>query len=181
MESVLNDSTNKVKLFICHQFHCYVQYKCFSYDKEMQRAKPETYRVLSMDYKMKLEPKKFRQKPSEWYRGKGMSWHVSVTTNKPFVCVDTVHRSQFTAGEDICFTKNLHLDHICRNERNQTAFAVASILGLLRSHIPHDLSKMRTILICTDSTSNYNNKLLHIIAPFVCKTYGIQLASISHS
>lgn len=75
---------------------------------------------------MKYEPRKFRQKSSDWYGRKGMSWHDSVVTFR------MVPGEQEEMGDnDTVKIKNLYFDHVCKNDSSQTSFQVCSILELL--------------------------------------------------
>ena len=140
----------------------------------LHKSEPESFGIITMDYKMKYEPKRYRQKSTDWYGRMGMSWHGTVVSYKP----RNVEIS--TVGVNGAM-KNLYIDHICRNDSNQTAYAVASIMELLCRVLQSQIPSMITVVLRSDNAANYNNKLVPVIAPFIFKRYGIQLKSIVHS
>lgn len=180
--AVLQDCANKFKLFRGHQFRCHVQHTLFQqlYNK-MLEAVPETNIIITMDYKIKFEQKTFRQNLSDWHGWKGMSWHGIVVTYRLKENGEGTNGNEDERSENVRATKNLYLDHVCRNDPNQTAFSVASIVELVCRLVFNELSAMKTVVLRSDSATKYNNNLLPVIAPFMFRQYGIELRCIVHS
>lgn len=80
---VLGDASTKIRLFIGNTVRCKVKIT-FIGDvyEQILHSQAVTFGVLTMDYKMKFEPKKYRQKSSDRYGRKGLSWHGPVVTFK---------------------------------------------------------------------------------------------------
>ena len=70
--------------------------------------------------------------------------------------------------------KYLHLDHICRNDTNQTAFAIASILERVCHAVSTKIPSLKRVILCSDNAANYGFNLLPVIAPIIMKTYGME-------
>ena len=65
--AILDDAALKLKLFMGHTLRCHVQHSVFDQsDRMLQEAEPETYAIITMDYKMKFDPKTFRAKMTDW-------------------------------------------------------------------------------------------------------------------
>lgn len=78
---VLDDDEAKLKLFIGHTVRCKVQNTVIDEAcEELLRNEQAIFVMLTMDYKMKYEPKKNSQKSSDWYVRKGIRWHGVVLT-----------------------------------------------------------------------------------------------------
>lgn len=96
---------------------------------------------------MKYEPKIYLQKSSDWYERNRMSWHGTVVTywakeESAEGAGDVENR-----GDGISAPKNLYQDHVCRNDTNQTAFAVVSIAELVCRLIDQDLQAAKTAVM----------------------------------
>lgn len=78
----------------------------------MEVINSEEVAIITLDYKMKFEPKKYRQKSSEWYGRKGISWHGTVVTYMQ----KRLSSSSTETGKNGVETTNLYLDYVCGNE-----------------------------------------------------------------
>ena len=135
LTEVLDDCALKFKLFMAHQLRCQVQQSVLSEDDEwLQREPAETAAIITVDYKMKYIPKKYREKQTDFFGKKGMSWHGTVVTIKPkmdgIATVGTGNDGNSNSVNTIN-TKNIYFDHICRNDTSQKALSTASILELV--------------------------------------------------
>lgn len=95
----------------------------------MLEAEPETFSVLTVYYKMNYEPKKCRQKTSDFYGRLGISWHETVVSYLP------LHQMSDSANEEHAGIKHMYYDHICRNSSKQRAMAVIAIIELVRRRL----------------------------------------------
>lgn len=104
--------------------------RCKAQQSLFERAQSEvveneagTVGILTMDYKMKYQLRMFREKTTDWYGQKGLSWQGSVLTYK----ISTPNGGE----HDMVYLKNLYLDHVCGNSTEQTAYYLCSILELV--------------------------------------------------
>ncbi|CAB4021822.1 Transposon Tf2-6 poly, partial [Paramuricea clavata] len=97
-----------------------------------------------MDWAMKFPQIKYREKQSEWFGKRGMSWHVSSVVSKTD---DT---------EELSVTSYVHLF----DQTTQDWFAVASILENLIDHIKSSKPLVRKIFLRSDEAGCYHNNLL---------------------
>lgn len=152
----------------------------------------ETFAVLTIDYKMKYEPKKYREKSYDFYGRRGISWHGTVVTYVPKPTETELTRSEGHGQtprsdgqggkrpKDIQI-KHLYYDHICRNTSKQDAYAVLALIELVCRRIKKDKPTIETVVFRSDNAGNYRNKLVPVAAPFIFGKYGIVLHSIVHN
>lgn len=108
LRNVIRDAKEKFKLFMVHKLRSKAQQTLFECaQKEVVDNEAGTVRILTMDYKMKYQPKMFREKTIEWYGKKGLSWTGSVLTSD----ISTPNGGE----KDKVNLKNLYLDHVCGN------------------------------------------------------------------
>lgn len=77
--------------------------------------------------------------------------------------------------------KNIYLDHVCRNDTNQTAPAVCSIIELVCRNVRAMLPSLKHVVVQTDNAENYNNRMIPLMAPFIFRQYGMKLNRFIHS
>jgi len=94
---------------------------------------------------------KYREKQSEWYGERGMSWHVSCVVLKP-------------AGEqDLEIVSYVHLIDSCA----QDWFAVCAILTHLLQTVKADRPHISKAYLCSDGAGCYfNNNLIAVVTQF---------------
>ena len=118
---MLDDCMLKVKLFIAHCVRSHIQNKrCDQLKNELTQEQA----LIIIDYKMKFEPMYFREKSSQFYGKKGMSWHGSLLCTK----------CSIEDGETIPDTTEFDLhyfDHIVMCDTTQDSRAVLSIFESL--------------------------------------------------
>lgn len=92
MGRVLNDSRDKFKLYMGHKRRCRVQHLSFvDAQIEVAEGDPETKGKVTMEYKMKFQPRMFREKPTDWYGQKYRAGMGVVLTYRTTAGVPKVH------------------------------------------------------------------------------------------
>lgn len=135
---VVEDASRKFKLFLRHSMRCYVQHLDLDEVQERMFGYPEEeFAIGTMYYKMKFEPKNYRQKSNDWYGRKGLRLYWTVV----------MFKKKRTAGEGRTVTNqlelnNLYFDHVCLNSTEQSSFAVCSILEMLCRLIAQEIPRM---------------------------------------
>ena len=114
---------------------------------------------LIMDWAMKLTQMKYREKQSEWYGKRGMSWHITsaVTRN--------------SATQELDVKSYVHLFDASK----QDWFAVISILEDLLKHIKTENPLICTVFLRSDEAGCYHNNLLVTAVKDVCDRVGVQV------
>ena len=100
--------------------------------------------LIVIDWAMKFQQTRFREKQSDWYDKRGLSWHVSSVVSKG-VSLDTV-----------VVTSYVHLF----DSSTQDWFSVASILENLLSTIKSSMANISKAYIRSDEAGCYHNNLL---------------------
>ena len=101
--------------------------------------------LVVMDWAMKFTQTKFREKQSDWYGKRGLSWHISSAVKK-----DT------KAKNHVAVTSYVHLLDSC----NQDWYSVLSIAEDLFRNIRSNDSNVSKAYIRSDEAGCYHNNLL---------------------
>lgn len=72
------------------------------------------------------------------------------------------------------------IDHIVGNDTQQDAVAVCCISDAILARILNELLLLRSMCALSDNAPCYQNCLLPVIAPFICRNHNIQLDSLLH-
>lgn len=113
--------------------------------------------LLVMDWAMKLNQMKYREKQSEWFAKRGMSWHISSAIS--------------TNGKEILVTSYVHLVDVC----TQDWFSVSSILENLLSHMKADNPSLKKVFLRSDEAGCYHNNSLIAAAKDIGERIGLQV------
>ena len=100
----LEDAGQKMVLCMGHQHRCYNQEKRISDIFGERREDVSLSKVVVLlDYKMKIEPLRDREKTTELFRKKGISWHGAVI----FYCrADASHETENVSSQHIPVPQN---------------------------------------------------------------------------
>lgn len=162
VEVVLNDAADKFKLYMGHKLRCHVQHLEFGEaQQDMIRAEPETFAIVTMDYKMKYQPGMYREKSTDWYGQKGLSWHGGVVTYRT-----DRDKTQNSEGNEV-HLRNIYLDHVCGNSTDQNAYSVCTILELICRKVREEVPTIKEVIIACDNASTYANNMMPVFAPFI--------------
>lgn len=83
LNKVLGEAAQKLWLFMGHNLRCEVQNEFIDeLYKNILDAPAEKSAIFTLDYKVKYEPKRYRQKSSDWYERKEICGHSSAIRNE---------------------------------------------------------------------------------------------------
>jgi hypothetical protein len=116
-----------------------------------------------IDWAMKFEAMKFREKQSEWFAKRGMNWHISSVVLKE--------------GKESHVSSYAHLLNSCK----QDWFAVLSILENLFSTIKSSHPHITKAYLRSDEAGCYHNSELVSSLYHLGKRQGIQILRYDHS
>lgn len=210
VEHVLRDCADKVLLYMGHIHRSVAQSKrigeIMTKVKEMECGEGC---VAFLDYKMKLEPIRYRESTAQFFGKRGMSWHGSGVFYKTDGDSNARHgreikmtcgRSKRRGKLDHVTGKNgkgeqraqgcgiqtkdelgfFFVDHIAENDNVQDCIETVSIVEALMFRIKRQLPKCRQLWIVTDNARCYKNDLFSGIVLQVCKQRSITLKGIIH-
>ena len=100
--------------------------------------------LVVMDWAMKFLQMKYREKQSDWYAKRGISWHVSTVIFKP------------EASGDVEVQTYAHLLDNCQ----QDWFAVCSIFENLMKNVLAFRPSVYSVFLCSDEAGCYHNNAL---------------------
>lgn len=72
------------------------------------------------------------------------------------------------------------VDHVIENDKKQDIIMVASIIDALLAPIKVKLPEVVEVCFISDNANNYQNDLLPVIVPIICRTHDIGIHSILH-
>ena len=112
--------------------------------QDVLKSLDETSTLITMDWAMKFQCQKYREKQSEWFGKRGLSWHVSSAV--------------FKTGpiEEPTVTTYVHLFDSC----NQDWFAVASILENVLQLLKKEHPSIEKAYQRSDQAGCYHNNFL---------------------
>ena len=107
--------------------------------------------LVVMDWAMKFKQMKYREKQSEWFGKRGMSWHVSCIVSKP------------VGEQDLEIASYVHLFDSC----TQDWYAVYGILTHLLKIVKADRPHISRAYLCSDGAGCYfTNNLIAAVSQF---------------
>ena len=121
--------------------------------------------LIVMDWAMKYLQVRYREKQSDWYGKRGMSWHVSSVVKKE------------AGSETVNVTSYVHLFDPC----SQDWFAVASIIEDLLGKIKSDIPSVKNVRLRSDEAGCYHNNELIAALRDIGDRVGISVQSYDFS
>lgn len=121
--------------------------------------------LLVMDWAMKFVQIKYREKQSEWYGKRGMSWHITSAITKN------------SETKELEITSYVHLF----DSSTQDWFAVASIVENLLQHIKTENQLINKIYLRSDEAGCYHNNLLVAAVNDIGKRIGVSVHRYDYS
>ena len=129
--------------------------------QDVLRSLDETSALITMDWAMKFQCQKYREKQSEWFGKRGLSWHVSSVIQKD------------RQAEELVVTTYVHLFDSC----TQDWFAVASILENLLLTLKFHNPSIHSVHLRSDEAGCYHNNLLLASIHDISERVGIVVTS----
>jgi hypothetical protein len=121
--------------------------------------------LIVMDWAMKFVQMKFREKQSEWYGKRGMSWHISSVISK-----DTEKQTNIV-------TSYVHLFDSC----TQDWFSVASIVEDLLQNVKTNQPNISQAYLRSDEAGCYHNNLLIAALKDIGERVGVSICQYDFS
>ena len=121
--------------------------------------------LIVADWAMKFEQTRFREKQSDWYGKRGLSWHVSSVISKG------------SLSDTVVVTTYAHLFNSC----TQDWFAVASVIENLLLTIKSNFPQVNKANLRSDKAGCYHNNLLIASLADIGKRVGILIQSYNFS
>lgn len=72
------------------------------------------------------------------------------------------------------------VDHIPGNDKKQDRMLTASIIDALCFRIRREIGIAREVVFCSDNARNYNNNMIPVLLPEICRSYGLELKVYIH-
>ena len=167
--SALKEISHKTLLYMGHQHRCHNQeQRIASMFMDLNRDEGEKSVVILVDYKMKFEAIRFREKTTEFFGKKGMSWHGAVIFYK---ANDSAINQ--TEAADTMELSNLFFDHLISNDMTQDCVAVCSILDAILARLRIELPSVQRFWLLSDNARCYQNDLLPVMAPFITQKHSL--------
>lgn len=120
--------------------------------------------LLTIDWAMKYQPKKYRESQSEWFGKRGIPWHITVATRKT------------TSGE----METLTFVHVFESVA-QTSTTVLAIFDDVIKQLKAVMPEMLNLYLRQDNAGCYHSGLNMIAARYVAKANGVTLVSMDFS
>jgi len=121
--------------------------------------------IVVMDWAMKFQQMKFREKQSEWFGKRGLSWHISSVIFKD------------ENSKEIEVQSHAHPFNSC----TQDWYAVASILEDLLFKFKSTHPSISQVYLRSDEAGCYHNNSLMAALPSIGKHTGISVRRFDHS
>ena len=140
--------------------------------ENQERAKQEAIKIIdkstalvTMDWAMKFQCQKYREKQSEWFGKRGLSWHVSSVLLKD---PDT---------DDVVVHTYVHLFDSC----SQDWFTVVSVLEDLLEQLKKRHPQLQKVYLKSDEAGCYHNTFTLISINTIGKRVGIRIQGYDYS
>ena len=128
--------------------------------------------LITIDYKMKLEPIYYREKTVDHYGKRGISWHGAM------IQYFTLEESD---GKKIAIQHKVYVDQIISNENKQDRSAVFSILEALLLVIKKHLPFIEIIYLLSDNAACYQNTMILHVLPYLAYAHELQISRFIHT
>jgi len=175
---LVDDCSEKARIFLGHRLRTInqqlaIQRLVEEMEEKCLHTKSATEAIVTLDYKMKLEPLYFREKTVDHYGKRGISWHGSLVH---YFAYDDRDTSSPTAVD----TK-LYYDHFSKSDTKQDREAVISVLEAVLMRLRKDVPTIKYITLLSDNATCYQNWFLPLIAPYLSVVHGITIKRIIHT
>jgi hypothetical protein len=183
---VVSDIEHKIQLFMGHRLRVVNQQLAFENlissmeeDATINAVDIDRYDKLDaalivIDFKMKAEPIYYREKTSDHFGKRGMSWHGVLVRYWEYVMV--LNGTAYKKMES-----RLYYDHISSGDNKQDKVAVLSMIEAAIMAIKRDLPHIRRITVQSDNASSYQNASVIIFLPLIGVAHGITVERFLHT
>lgn len=131
--------------------------------------------LVTLDFKMKLEPMYYREKTVDHYDKRGISWHGALVRFFEYVEGDTSNQPPKACDQSMYF------DHISKDDARQDRDSVVSLVEAVLIRLRKDFPFIKKIAVLTDNASCYQNALLPLVLPYLAIIHGVSATKIIHT
>lgn len=128
--------------------------------------------VITIDYKMKLDPIYYREKTVDHFGKRGMSWHGAMLQYYTMEEMDGNRTPQLT---------KYYMDHVIDNGNKQDKLAVFSLLEAVIMGMKEKLPVFSKVTLLSDNAGCYQNTLLMLLIPYLAFAYGTNITRFLHT
>jgi hypothetical protein len=172
----VSDCQEKAVLFMAHRMRVVNQQVSIQKVLNIMKMNCVNYGtkqcVVTIDYKMKLDPIYYREKTVDHYGKRGMSWHGSMIQ---------YYTMEDLQGTSTPMLNKVYLDHMVDNENKQDKFAVFSIVEAIILAIKKKMPYIEKITFQSDNAGCYQNTMLMLLLPCLSYANGIEISRLIHT
>lgn len=133
---------------------------------------------------MKQLPMRFRERESDWFGKRGMSWHgaaifVGADTENAYFG-DALERSGDPDSREYPY-QVYFIDDVLLRDQKQDTLSVVCLLEAVLFRIRKWFPQIRTISFQSDNASAYSGALLSFVMPTMCSNYGLRVTGFVHN
>lgn len=128
--------------------------------------------VITIDYKMKLDPIYYREKTVDHFGKRGMSWHGAMLQ---------YYTIEETDGNRTPILTKYYMDHVIDNGNKQDKLAVFSLLEAVIMGMKEKLPVFSKVTLLSDNAGCYQNTLLMLLIPYLAFAYGTNITRFLHT
>ena len=175
--NVIDDISEKFRLFMAHQARCQCQSVAMSMiENGIKQACVESKgnvvkALIIMDFKMKYEMKSTRETTVEHFGKRGIGWHGFAII---FYLLDT---------DGLPYRNIVYIDQILNDDNKQDALTVVGLLEIAISTIILELPFIKEAILTSDNATCYQNHLVTLMIGVFNTKYHKQffISSFHHS
>lgn len=172
---IVDASSEKARLFLGHRLRVVNQQKAIAQliedmQKRCLESKWSDECVITLDFKMKLEPMYFREKTVDHYGKRGMSWHGAL-----------VQYFVYDESDTSVTEERLYYDHISTGDTKQDRESTISMIEAVLLRLSKDLRDVKKIVFISDNATCYQNTLIPLLLPFLSFVYKVEITRYLHT
>ena len=175
---MLDEICRKMFLYMGHCVRVSAQRKAIDerYEDVRNRPIPDTA-IIVIDFKMKFEPMKHREKTVEHFGKRGISWHGALIRYFVDAPINAVGPSSGTYRRE----ETMYVDNICGSDNSQDAMGVVSLLEAILTSVKRSLPQIKKAIIQSDNAKTYSNAHIPYFIPYLSHSTGVFIESFIHT
>lgn len=171
---VVDDCFHKMDMFMAYQLRVLNQQTAIDelFEKMKERCEENgasSEALVVIDFKRKVAPMYYREKPNEHDNVAGMSWHS--------VMVRFWSTGESEGAKPV--ETSVYFDHVAEHTQDKTA--VVALIEAMIVSIKRDLPHITSIVVQSDNASYYQNSLVAVVLPVLGAAYGLRVSRFIHT
>ncbi len=146
---LLMDCREKLHIYMGHRVRVSNQRSAIN---DLRSSLDDSEAMIILDFKMKFESKYFREKTSEFYGKKGMTWHGAMVYSR---YTEEAKEVAAQAGKQLEPFNITYYDHISTGDSKQDWFAVLSYFEAVIIRMKKDLPHVKRVYVQCDNANCY--------------------------